>query len=91
MRSLDKEPVVRARISATIDSSDQLSYAAADLSRDAGWDAAVAGCDYVLQLASPILHDVPCNPNVQIVPVRDGALDAAAQPSSLEAGEILGR
>jgi hypothetical protein len=41
---------------------------------DAGWDAAVAGCDYVLHVASPLGHDVPRDPNVLIVPARDGAL-----------------
>ncbi len=32
---------------------DRLSFAAADLERDAGWPEAVAGCDFVLHVASP--------------------------------------
>jgi dihydroflavonol-4-reductase len=74
VRSLDKEPVVRARISAVIDPSDRLSFVAADLTSDQGWDDAVAGCDYVLHVASPVGLDVPRDPDVLIVPARDGAL-----------------
>jgi nucleoside-diphosphate-sugar epimerase len=74
VRSPDKEPMVRARISANIDPGERLSFAGADLASDAGWDAAVAGCDYVLHVASPLGHDVPRDPNVLIVPARDGAL-----------------
>jgi dihydroflavonol-4-reductase len=74
VRSLDKEPGVRARISAEVDAGERLSFIAADLAGDAGWDAAVAGCDYVLHVASPVGHDVPRDPEVLIVPARDGAL-----------------
>ena len=33
---------------------DALSFVAADLTRDAGWADAVAGCDFVLHVASPV-------------------------------------
>lgn len=74
VRSLDKEPVVRARISAEVEPSDELSFFVADLTRDAGWDAAVAGCDYVLHVAAPVGVEAPRDPNELIVPTRDGAL-----------------
>lgn len=74
VRSLDKESAVRARISANIDPGNRLSFFVADLTSEAGWDAAVAGCDYVLHVASPVGHDIPRDPNVLIVPARDGAL-----------------
>src|SRR6266511_6277119 len=48
VRSMSKEQVVRATISASIDPGDRLTVFAADLTSDVGWDAAVAGCDYVL-------------------------------------------
>src|ERR1700722_13768173 len=32
----------------------RLSFVAADLTRDAGWPEAVAGCEYVLHVASPL-------------------------------------
>lgn len=76
VRSLDKEPTVRKRISPNLDFNpgEQLSFFAADLTNDTGWDAAVAGCDYVLHVASPVGHDVPRDPDELIVPARDGAL-----------------
>ena len=33
---------------------DALSFAEADLGSDAGWPDAVAGCEYVLHVASPL-------------------------------------
>jgi dihydroflavonol-4-reductase len=74
VRSLDKSPIVRTRISESTDPSDRLSFFAADLLSDEGWDAAVDGCDYVLHIASPVGHDVPRDANVLIAPARDGAL-----------------
>ncbi|MCW2652952.1 MAG: dependent epimerase/dehydratase family protein [Mycobacterium sp.] len=47
-RSLDKEPVVRAQISTIIDPGERLSFFVADLTNDAGWDVAVAVCEYAL-------------------------------------------
>lgn len=46
----------------------------ADLTADAGWDAAVAGCDYVLHVASPFPAAPPADEDDLIVPARDGAL-----------------
>ncbi|KAB8140098.1 NAD-dependent epimerase/dehydratase family protein [Chloroflexia bacterium SDU3-3] len=72
VRSLAKEPQVRAQIGAAIDPGEQLRFFAADLLDDAGWDAAVAGCDYVLHVASPL--DAAGGPDALIAPARDGAL-----------------
>jgi nucleoside-diphosphate-sugar epimerase len=41
---------------------------------DAGWPAAVAGCEYVLHIASPFPSTVPKDENELIVPAREGAL-----------------
>ena len=74
-RSLSREPEVRAllkRAGAGVD--DRLSFAAADLERDAGWAEAVAGCDFVLHVASPFPLGVPKHEDELIVPARDGAL-----------------
>jgi dihydroflavonol-4-reductase len=54
--------------------TDSLTYAVADLTSDANWDAAVGGCEYVLHVASPFARGVPRNPNEIITPARDGAL-----------------
>lgn len=53
---------------------DQLSFVAADLMSDAGWPAAVSGCEYVLHVASPFPPTVPKDENELVVPAREGAL-----------------
>jgi nucleoside-diphosphate-sugar epimerase len=46
----------------------------ADLEHDAGWPEAVAGCDYVLHVASPFPPGAPKTEDEVIVPARDGTL-----------------
>ena len=48
----------------------QLEFAAADLNKDAGWAEAVAGCDNVLHIASPIGHETPKDENEMIRPAK---------------------
>lgn len=74
VRSLAKAEKVRAIISANTDLGDRLTFFAADLTADAGWDAAVEGCDYVLHVASPLGTDNAKDPDELIIPARDGAL-----------------
>ena len=51
-----------------------LSFVAADLGDDGGWQEAVRGCDYVLHVASPFPGGVPRHPDELIVPAREGTL-----------------
>jgi hypothetical protein len=53
---------------------EALSFAAADLMSDAGWPEAVAGCDFVLHVASPFPPGAPKHEDELIVPAREGAL-----------------
>jgi nucleoside-diphosphate-sugar epimerase len=53
---------------------DRLSFFAADLENDAGWPQAVAGCEYVLHVASPLPPNVPKHEDDLIVPAREGTL-----------------
>jgi dihydroflavonol-4-reductase len=76
VRNLSKEAAARAAIAAEVDPGDRLTFFPAELTKDDGWDAAVAGCDYVLHVASPLGVDDPKDPNELIVPARDGALRA---------------
>ena len=76
VRSLSREAAVRAAIAGEVDAGDRLSFHAATLTDDAGWDEAVAGCDYVLHVASPLGTDSPRDPQELIVPAREGALRA---------------
>lgn len=57
VRDLAQEPAVRAAIArggVVSEAFARLTVVAADLTSDEGWDAAVAGCDYVLHVASPL-------------------------------------
>jgi nucleoside-diphosphate-sugar epimerase len=75
VRSLAREPEVRAVLAAAgADPGDRLSFVAADLTSDAGWPEAVAGCGFVLHVASPFPLAVPRHEDELIVPAREGAL-----------------
>ncbi len=73
VRDLGREAAVRAAIGKVTDPGNRLSFFAANLTDDAGWDAAAAGCEYVLHVASPLGVAEPKDPNELIVPARDGA------------------
>jgi dihydroflavonol-4-reductase len=68
MRSLGRESAVRAAIGKVVDPQDRLSFHAAELTTDAGWDAAASGCDYVLHVASPVAVSEPKNPTSSSFP-----------------------
>ena len=75
VRSLGREPEVRATLKAAgADAGDRLAFFAADLTADAGWAAAAAGCDFVQHVASPFPINVPKHEDELIVPAREGAL-----------------
>jgi dihydroflavonol-4-reductase len=74
VRNLSREQDVRAMIEKETDIGDRLSVHAADLNEDAGWDAAIAGCDYILHVASPFPPEQPKDPDELIVPAREGSL-----------------
>ena len=75
VRDEKREATVRQAVAnAGIDPDDRLSVLSADLTSDDGWAEAVAGCQYVLHVASPFPPEQPKNPDELIVPARDGAL-----------------
>ena len=75
VRHLKREADVRSMIkTGGAEPGDRLSFFGADLESDAGWADALAGCDYVLHVASPIPVAVPKDENELIVPAREGAL-----------------
>ena len=80
VRTLNREGAVRAAIGSVVDPQDRLSFHAAELTSNAGWDAAVSRCDYVLHVASPVSVSEPKDPEILIKPAREGArhvVDAA--------------
>ena len=74
VRDLSKEPAVRAAVASCAGSADRLTFFAADLTVDDGWDDAMAGCDDVLHVASPLGGDTSRDSDALIVPARDGTL-----------------
>jgi len=75
VRNLKREADVRALLKeGGAEPGDRLTFVAADLERDAGWAEAVAGCEYVLHVASPFPPSVPKHEDELIVPAREGAL-----------------
>jgi nucleoside-diphosphate-sugar epimerase len=75
VRNLSREPEVRALLKRHgADPGDRLSFFAANLESDTGWQEAVHGCNYVLHVASPFPFTVPKNEDELIIPARDGAL-----------------
>jgi len=71
VRSLSTEAAVRTAVASAVDAGNRLTIVAADLTKDEGWDAAAAGCDYVLHVASPLGGG---DKESLIAPARDGTL-----------------
>jgi nucleoside-diphosphate-sugar epimerase len=72
---LKREGDVRAMLKAGgAEPGNSLSFFPADLASDAGWREAVAGCDFVLHVASPLPPSVPKHEDELIVPAREGTL-----------------
>lgn len=75
LRDLAREPALR-RLLGVAPGDDQLRCHRADLTHDAGWAEAAAGCSHLAHVASPLPVGVPRDANELIVPARDGALRA---------------
>jgi nucleoside-diphosphate-sugar epimerase len=69
VRSLAREDEVRQMVG-----DGPLEVVTADLESDTGWPEAVAGCAYVLHVASPFPLGQPKDEDELIVPAREGAL-----------------
>jgi dihydroflavonol-4-reductase len=74
VRDLSREAALRAAISSQVDVTDKLTFTAAELTRDAGWDEAMSGCRYVLHIASPLGRESPHDRDALVEPARGGAL-----------------
>jgi len=76
VRNLAKTDEVINGIKKEIDPKGNLEFCELDLMKDAGWDMAMEGCDYVLHIASPFVVKVPKNENELIKPAVEGTLRA---------------
>jgi len=84
VRDLSREAELRAAVASQVDAAERLAVLAADLRADDGWAEAVAGCDYVLHVASPFPPVQPKDPDELIVPAREGTLRVLG--AALDAG-----
>ena len=74
VRSPSREAEVRESVARHVGGDDRLTLHQCDLTSDDGWDAAIAGCDYVQHVASPFIIGQPKHEDELIIPARDGAL-----------------
>lgn len=73
VRNLSSETRVRPLLGGT---PETLKFFAADLTHDAGWAEAMAGCSHLAHVASPFPVSEPRDADELVVPARDGALRA---------------
>ena len=74
MRDLGQQQAVADAVAPAVAAPDaRLEFARADLTDDAGWDAALSGVSYVLHVATP-LSAASADPDALIKPARDGTL-----------------
>jgi len=77
VRSTLRDPAREAEVRRLLAVDDaRLRFFAADLTRDAGWAEAMAGCSHVAHVASPVPLRAVKDANELIIPARDGALRA---------------
>jgi dihydroflavonol-4-reductase len=73
LRNLGRADEVRAMIAKGAGTTEALSFHQADLTGDAGWDAAAQGCEYVMHVASP-MSPADIRGAEAVAVARDGAL-----------------
>ena len=73
VRKLSRAAALRPLLGGT---PETLKFFAADLTADAGWAEAMAGCSHVAHIASPFNSAPPRHEDELIVPAREGVLRA---------------
>jgi len=86
VRNLSKSSEVVNGINKQVDSTGRLEFCTLDLTKDEGWETALAGCEYLLHVASPFVVKEPKDENELIKPAVDGTLRAlkAAKKAGLK-------
>lgn len=75
LRNLDRAEETRRAIGNAGATAGDVQFCRADLLSDDGWDEAVAGCTYVLHVASPFPIKHAKDPEAEVIrPAREGAL-----------------
>ncbi|MFY0735906.1 MULTISPECIES: NAD-dependent epimerase/dehydratase family protein [Aurantimonas] len=89
VRGLDKADAVRGLLAAAGADIDRLSFVAGDLTDDAGWMEAAAGCRYVLHSASPFPASPPRDRHALVPAAVDGTLRVMAAAERAGAERIV--
>ena len=76
VRNLAKTEEVVKGITKVIDPKGNLEFCELDLMKDAGWDKALEGCEFLLHVASPFVVKEPKDENELIKPAVDGTIRA---------------
>ena len=76
LRNLSKSEQVLQAIRTEVDPADKVEFCQLDLLKDAGWDDAMQGIDFVLHVASPFINKEPKDENLYIKPAVEGTLRA---------------
>lgn len=88
VRQIERSEEIRAAVLPHVNrnlGTDQLRFAAADLTQDAGWSEAMQGCDVVMHTASPFPLTQPKSESDLIQPAVEGTrrVLTAAQAASI--------
>lgn len=93
VRRLERSDEVRASVQRALggtgSEAEGISFVEADLLSDAGWDAAVAGCQAVLHVASPFPLREPKDRDELIGPARQGTLRVLAAAHKADAERVV--
>tara|TARA_R110002072_G_scaffold31735_19_gene97790 strand:+ start:33789 stop:34799 length:1011 start_codon:yes stop_codon:yes gene_type:complete len=84
IRDLARAESLKTMLSKHTEHIQNLEFVAASLTEPDSWAEAVAGCDGVIHIASPVPIEQPKDPNELIIPAREGALNV------LKAAQLAG-
>jgi len=74
IRNPARRDLVHRAVSSQIVPGDRLTFAVADLTANDGWEAAMAGCEHVLHIASPLGREAPKDRDALLAAAHDGTL-----------------
>jgi nucleoside-diphosphate-sugar epimerase len=90
VRSLKREAEVREMLKiGGAEPGDRLTFAIADLVKDAGWPEAVTGCEYVLHVASPFPQNLPKFEEELVKPAVQGTLRVLRTARDARVGRVV--
>ena len=89
LRSMAREDGLRRMFADHASIEGRLEFVEADLDADARWEHAMAGCSYVMHIASPFPKEDPSDEQDLIRPAREGALRVLRAASSAGVSRVV--